>query len=60
MMRGLEFTFQIVELHGTNIIVLTLNYADFEISKSMYSKSLHSADFGLVMIIKEFKNFCTV
>ena len=36
-MHGFEFTSQILEQHGTNIIVLTLNYADFEISTSVNS-----------------------
>ena len=37
MMHDFEFTSQILEQHGTNIIVLTLNYVDFEISTSAYS-----------------------
>ena len=38
MMHGLEFTSQILELHSATIIVLILNYADFEISKFTYLK----------------------
>ena len=44
-MYGLEFTPQILELHGTNIIVLTLNYEDFAISTSVYLK-FHYVFFG--------------